>query len=218
MNGDVQGDSMANYLEFTGFVKGVGTFNNVAFSGMFAPGLSPAVVTVGNVALGASSVLDMEIGGTNRGGEYDGIDIAGTMLLNGELKLSLLNGFIPSLGNEWQLFDGSTTGMFGSYDFPTLADGLTWNTSELYSEGTVSVVAGLTGDFNGDGTVDPADYVLWRKGLGTTHAPADFGLWQANFGHSAGATGPLGAAVPEPATQLLAIGLLCAAIFARKRW
>jgi hypothetical protein len=23
------------------------------------------------------------------------------------------------------------------------------------------------GDFNGDGTVDAADYVVWRKGLGT---------------------------------------------------
>ena len=217
MNGDVQGDSFANYLEFTGYVKGVGTFNNVAFSGTFAPGLSPAVVEVGSIALGASSVLDMEIGGTERGGEYDGIDIAGLMALGGELKLSLLNGFMPSLGDQWQLFDGTTTGMFASYDFPSLADGLTWNTGELYTQGTLSVVAGLTGDFNSDGIVDPADYVTWRNGLGTSHAPADLGIWAANFGRTAGSTGPLGAAVPEPSTQLLAICLLVAVLVSRRR-
>jgi hypothetical protein len=181
MNGDVQGDSFANNVEFTGYVKGVGTFNNVAFSGTFAPGLSPAVVTVGSIALGASSVLDMELGGTERGSEYDGIDIAGTMLLDGELKLSLLNGFTPISGNEWQLFEGPTTGMFASYDFPALADG------------------------------------IWRNGLGTTHAPADFGMWQANFGRSAGSTGPLVDAVPEPETHLLATILLGIAIAWRPR-
>jgi hypothetical protein len=48
INGDVNGDSFTNYLEFTGYVKGVGTFNNVAFSGTFSPGLSPTLMTVGN--------------------------------------------------------------------------------------------------------------------------------------------------------------------------
>ena len=32
----------------------------------------------------------------------------------------------------------------------------------------VATVAGLAGDFNGNGVVDAADYVVWRKGLGTT--------------------------------------------------
>jgi hypothetical protein len=33
----------------------------------------------------------------------------------------------------------------------------------------VTLFAALPGDFNRDGTVDAADYVLWRK------SPADFG-------------------------------------------
>jgi hypothetical protein len=90
-------------------------------------------------------------------------------------------------------------------------------------------------DFNLDGTVDAADYVVWRKSLdqaladldapgGDNGAAAlgDFGLWRANFGTvtdfnafadaamgSDAATGP--GAVPEPATVgqfLLAILML----------
>ena len=63
INGDVNGDSAINYLEFTGYVKGVGTFNNVAFSGTFSPGLSPTLMTVGNVIYLPPNVLDMELGG-----------------------------------------------------------------------------------------------------------------------------------------------------------
>ena len=44
----------------------------------------------------------------------------------------------------------------------------------------------LPGDFNQDGTVDAADFVVWRKGLGTTYTQSDYAIWRANFGHSAG--------------------------------
>jgi T5SS/PEP-CTERM-associated repeat protein len=40
----------------------------------------------------------------------------------------------------------------------------------------------LPGDFNTDGAVDAADYVVWRKNGGTQ---ADFDLWRANFGRTA---------------------------------
>ena len=80
---------------------------------------------------------------------------------------------------------------------------------------------GLTGDYNDDGLVDAADYVVWRKFEGTTTAlPNDNGivgpvgtehynLWRANFGNSASglaATAQAGVSpVPEPASALLAI-------------
>ena len=73
----------------------------------------------------------------------------------------------------------------------------------------------LQGDFNRDDVVDAADYVVWRKGPGTTYTPADYDVWRANFGAAAigsGATaGPassVNAAVPEPASiALLLTGL-----------
>ena len=46
-----------------------------------------------------------------------------------------------------------------------------------------NVVAHLPGDFNNDGTVDAADYVVWRKNDGTQ---AGYDAWRAHFGASLG--------------------------------
>src|SRR3989344_2741710 len=42
----------------------------------------------------------------------------------------------------------------------------------------------LEGDFNNDGTVDSADYVVWRKNGAD---PVQFDTWRANFGMTSGA-------------------------------
>lgn len=72
----------------------------------------------------------------------------------------------------------------------------------------------LPGDFNNDGTVDAADYTVWRNGLGSQYTAAQYDDWKANFGNSLdgagagllpsgpGATG-FASAVPEPSTMLL---------------
>jgi fibronectin-binding autotransporter adhesin len=150
INGSVQGDSFVNYLEFTGYVKGVGTFNNVAFSGTFSPGLSPTLMTTGSIIYTPTNVLDMELGGLNRGSQYDAFDISGptsVMLMDGTLQLSLINAFTPSLGNQFLLFQGvaggSFTGTFDTYNFPSLNPGLAWDISLLYSNGIVQVVAAV---------------------------------------------------------------------------
>jgi hypothetical protein len=61
----------------------------------------------------------------------------------------------------------------------------------------------LSGDYNGNGAVDAADYVVWRKGLGTTYTQTDYDAWRANFGNSAGGAGLAGGAVPEPGSGVL---------------
>jgi amidase len=67
----------------------------------------------------------------------------------------------------------------------------------------------LSGDFNHDGSVDAADYVVWRKGLGTTYTQDDYNDWAANFGSTLGsgssqlAALPLSPAIPEPTSALL---------------
>ena len=63
----------------------------------------------------------------------------------------------------------------------------------------------LSGDFNRNGVVDAADYIVWRKGLGTTYVQSDYQVWRTNFGQSAASgTGSLdGTAIPEPASILL---------------
>jgi formylglycine-generating enzyme len=81
----------------------------------------------------------------------------------------------------------------------------------------VASVSPLLGDFNGNSTVDAADYVVWRK---TNGPPTDYNLWRSNFGKTAGggpgagsgATGSA-SAVPEPATLVMLsmaiLGICC---------
>ena len=81
---------------------------------------------------------------------------------------------------------------------------------------TYSVVAvSLAGDYNLDGIVDAADYVVWRKTDGTQEG---YDTWRANFGAvslaiGAGSGSLSNTTVPEPAaawTLLLwaAVGIL----------
>ena len=70
------------------------------------------------------------------------------------------------------------------------------------------------GDFNGDGVVDAADYIVWRDSLGSTTNLAadgnnngvvdagDFDVWKTNFGnHSVRVS--TNTAVPEPTTMVM---------------
>lgn len=49
----------------------------------------------------------------------------------------------------------------------------------------------ITGDFNHDGTVDGTDYIVWRKGLGTTFSQSDYDDWRAHFGETTNSGGGL---------------------------
>lgn len=77
----------------------------------------------------------------------------------------------------------------------------------------------VPGDYNGNGVVDAADYVLWRKGDLAADSngdqvvdQADYDFWRARFENTSGAGtggGLSGAAVPEPTgVVILAIGLI----------
>jgi hypothetical protein len=91
-----------------------------------------------------------------------------------------------------------------------------------YTGGTEYVPPSVPGDYNSNGTVDAADYVLWRNGgplanevdaPGTVNA-ADYDAWKARFGNASGSGSGLGnGAVPEPASALLTLlaGLAAAA-------
>lgn len=71
----------------------------------------------------------------------------------------------------------------------------------------------LAGDYNNNGKVDAADYVLWRNGgpLANETAtpgsatPEDYTVWRSNFGNSGSGTGVGAAAVPEPGAIALCV-------------
>jgi hypothetical protein len=81
---------------------------------------------------------------------------------------------------------------------------------------TVAQITTQPGDYNKNGIVDAADYVVFSKGL----ASGTYATWRANFGE--GSPGVLtanlshNALVPEPAAGLLSL-ISCYAIFASRR-
>jgi hypothetical protein len=74
----------------------------------------------------------------------------------------------------------------------------------------------VAGDYNDNGTVDAADYVVWRNGDSPDDTQAGYDLWKANFGRPGSATGSL-AAVPEPTSLLLLLIAIAAARGRRNR-
>ncbi len=221
MNGTMNGPAV---VESGATLKGTGNFLStvtVLPGGMFAPGNSPGTITVAGLALMSGSTLQYELGA---GDIRDRIVVTnnGTVVLGGLLDLSILPGFDPAIGQTFSLFEGSLgsiTGTFSAVNSP-IFNGHALNL--VYGTNQVMLQVGLAGDFNGDGTVNAADYVVWRKGLGTTYTQTDYDAWRAHFGQTAGSgagnNGFSSVAIPEPATlTLFVLGFVIARFGAHGR-
>jgi autotransporter-associated beta strand protein len=119
--------------------------------------------------------------------DFNGIDTIGALYLDG---VSQVAGTWGAPGN-------------------TAAD---FHTDLIEGGGLLYVAAApAQGDLNGDGYVDAADYVAWRKELGTIYDADDYDIWLANFGASLETDAFPRQAVPEPAALwlVLALSALC---------
>ncbi len=79
------------------------------------------------------------------------------------------------------------------------------------------VSGGPAADFNLDGRVDGADFLVWQRGVGSAFAAADLTAWRNGYGATAAV--PAIDAVPEPASTVVALLAIavCAAAFRRQR-
>ena len=94
--------------------------------------------------------------------------------------------------------------------------------------GSVTVIVAATGDYNHNGVVDAADYVIWRDSLGSTTNLAadgnqngtvdanDYQVWRSNFGHI-GSSGLGAISAPEPSSIALS-WLAMSSFFAGRRF
>jgi hypothetical protein len=139
--------------------------------------------------------------------------------------------FVPSAGNSFLVLSaGSGIGgtKFKFETLPAIGGGLFFDVEYDTSKVIVNV-AGVTGDYNRNGVVDAADYVVWRDTLGGTGSGLaadgngdlvvdnwDYGVWRAHFGQTVGSgTNSLlaprsqlparSAAIPEPAALWLLV-------------
>jgi hypothetical protein len=131
------------------------------------------------------------------------------------LSVSLLDGYSPAAGATFDILDWATlAGTFSTLQLPPLAGSLAWNTTQLYTNGVLAVDgAGLPGDYNGDGSVDAADYVVWRKNDGSQ---AGYDTWRANFDRTTGGAAATSAIIPEPETALSLVLGIMAMVFWRR--
>ena len=229
-DGNVYGDSpdVGGRLVFdAGYtVSGTGGFTNAQFDGTYSPGHSPAIAHLTDTAFGSSATLAMELGGLVPGVEHDKLVMTGTTNLDGMLEVMLINGFTPGSGDTFDIFDFATlSGSFSAMNLPVLDGGLVWDTSQLLVDGSLCACAPLgTGDYNGDGVVDAADYTVWRDTLGSQLDlradgtgdgmvdEADYVFWNDRFGNVVGTGSRV--AVPEPTSVVLVIAGLLAVVVA----
>ncbi|MGO9109131.1 MAG: SUMF1/EgtB/PvdO family nonheme iron enzyme [Thermoguttaceae bacterium] len=124
-----------------GTLGGTGSLSSVTVNagGTLAPGDSLGTLRVsGNLILASGAVMDYEL--NTPGSGYDQLEVSGLATLNGTLNVNLLSGFTPSAGQSFDLISGRTMGSFSQINLPTLSNGMYWDTSSLYTTGTISVV------------------------------------------------------------------------------
>jgi T5SS/PEP-CTERM-associated repeat protein len=73
--------------------------------------------------------------------QFGKLTTTNALTLAGQLDVTTSGGFIPAADQSFDLMDfGSESGTFSTIHLPTLPVGETWNTSQLYSAGIISVV------------------------------------------------------------------------------
>jgi T5SS/PEP-CTERM-associated repeat protein len=227
-------------FEWTSGTFHVGRYhgNLVQPAGTLAPGHSAGSTTVlGDYTQQSAGILEIEIGGLAQGTQHDVLNVTGNALVGGRLDLSLIDGFVPTPGDNFVVLSANMV----SGAFNNVANGQRLATADgagsfLVHYGPNSAfdptlvllssfqTSGLPGDYNHNGVVDAADYVVWRdmlsqsgpglaadgNGNGVIDA-GDYDVWRAHFGQTtgsgsgvtAGLPGSVDAAVPEPASLAL---------------
>ena len=230
-NGYIGGNSGARPITLTGYVKGVGTLDNVVIAGTLSPGFSPCKLAVADIAFAETAALLVELGGLNAGSEFDQINVDGIATLDGTLDVRLLGDFRPAHGDSFQIltFD-SRNGDFSDCLGLDLGGGLSLERSFTATSMVLTAIFdAIPGDANSDGRVDDADAEIlatyWLTGVGATWEMGDFNgdgavndidatLLAANW-----QSGTSNAAAPEPGmlTLLATCGLTLLGLVARRR-
>jgi hypothetical protein len=104
--------------------------------------------------------------------------------------------------------DGKSTSLNDSND---LVLGVNTSIGSVFVKTTIPGIETLPGDRNGDGFVNAADYVVWRKNNGM---PDLYNTWRDHFGEQSGPANL--ALVPEPTTWL-SLSITGLASIARRR-
>ncbi len=120
----IDGTLTAGTATLTGSLTGAGVIAaNLVNDGAVTPGDSPGILTInGNYQQGSGGVLNIEVGGTTAGTQYDQLKVSGTATLAGTLDATLINGFGPGAGEQFAALTagGGISGSFATINLPSI--------------------------------------------------------------------------------------------------
>ena len=157
--------------------------------GTIAPGNSISNTLVAGDLTLTSGAVEIELSSEDHA---DSLLVDGEVLLGGSLNLVPIDGFTPEIGDSWHIIAaGGISGEFDSITPGYFVEKQGNNLMLFVGDGPPIVLAG---DYNDDGIVDAADYVVWRNAIDSgvslpneTASPGivdadDYTAWRANFG------------------------------------
>ncbi len=190
--------------------------------GILAPGESVGKITTnGAVQFGSGSIFGLDIDPAN--GTADQVSAVGVSIGLGVTPQGNLIGADGGLFSQvYTIIDNrsanAVAGIFSNQPEGSEIDigGDRFLISYVGGDGNDVTLrmATLAADYNHNGTVDAADYTVWRNTLGSTtnlHADGngngivdsgDYTFWKSNFGAHNGSGSGATAAVPEPSVVL----------------
>jgi hypothetical protein len=90
-------------------------------SGSIAPGLSPGTLTVTRATQLAAGSVDVEIAALT---SFDRLAVTGALTLDGALNITLLNGYVPNLGDTFDVVTfGTRSGAFAALNGASIGGG-----------------------------------------------------------------------------------------------
>ena len=97
--------------------------------GTISPGDSLGTLTVGSLTNASAGNVQIELGGTTPGTQYDRLVVSGAAALNGTLDVLLSGGFMPAAGDSFDILNwGSLSGTFSNLNLQSPGANLMWNT------------------------------------------------------------------------------------------
>ncbi len=128
-----------------GTLSGTGTIigDVLTDGGILSPGASPGVLHIdGNLTVAAGQLL-IELGGLTAGTDYDQLDVTGSIFLDGLVQLSFINGFIPSVGDQFSLFQagGEFNASLAQFNWLNAPSGLTYDSTLVDGIYTIQITA-----------------------------------------------------------------------------
>ncbi|MCC6681750.1 MAG: hypothetical protein IT445_12685 [Phycisphaeraceae bacterium] len=209
-------------------IEGTGTMHGIVInSGRVSPGPATDALWInGGYGQATNGQLDIEL---TYAGFHDSLLVLGLASLDGKLKLTLLNGFVPTAGASFTILSAqSLSGTFAAIEGMSVNGNL--SLAVTYSATAVKVTAALPGDANLDGQVNLSDLQIlgdnWQSSAASWSLAdftgdsnvnlSDLQVLGDNWGGTAADLAAFVATIPEPSCLLLLLGATALVSLRRK--